>query len=878
MPSVTRQPVSQSVLVGETASFSVTIAGTPASQLQWQKRSFVAAAFGFVAWTNIDGATGATYTTPPVALADTATQYRAWATNAVGNVASDIAMLTVVERFLPPVIVAQPGNLNVVVGGTAVFAATVSGPGPLSYQWRRNGVNLTGANSAILTISNVTALNDGRYDLLVTNSAGSVTTEPGLLQVTLGTPVPLAPAIAAPPASIAVAEGNAANFAVAVTGTGPYMYQWFKAGVTAPIANSDFPSFSIASVTAADAGAYSVRVSNNVGQVLSAAATLTVSPGTGVTVAPTITTAPVSLAVLPGGGATFAVAAAGTAPFTYQWRRNGADIAGATAAVLHIAAVTALDAGQYAIEVRNATGLASSTAVPLIVIGAPVITLQPAAAAATEGSAATFSVAANGDSLRYQWTRNQIAIAGATSASYTTPALTLADSGAVYGVIVYNGAGLVFSQSAVLTVSAAPTLPTFATQPSNQSVTAGTSASFTVAVNGLPTPTLQWQRSNDGGVTWADVVGATSATYTTAATAVGDNGAQLRALARNDAGAVPSTAAVLVVTPAPAAQLALVANSNANTLSIFRADAGTGALSAIGTTGAGAYPYAVAITPNGLFAYVTNLVGNNVSSYSIDANAGTVTMVGSSVSSVNPYGIAMDPLGRFVWAVNYSASTVSAYTINGTTGQLAAAGAPVATGTYPYAVAVHPSGNYAYVANEMGNSVSAYSVNSSTGQLTLLAGTIANSAFRPHGIAVDPSGRFVYAVESGGSGVAAFRINASTGVLTVVGYASTGSSPSSVVVHPNGQFVYVANQGSSSVSVFAINGSTGALTAVGSPIATGSSPTALAVNAAGSYLYVANSGGNSSSAFSINASTGALTSLGANVPTGSGPNGIATTP
>lgn len=548
-PTISAQPSGQTVQVGETASFTVATGGAPAPTLQWQKRSFLAAAFGFLAWTNIDGATGATYTTPPLTGADTATQYRVWASNALGAVASDVAMLTVVEQFAPPMIQSQPGNLNVTVGATAVFASTVSGAAPLSYQWRRNGSNLTGANSAILTLSNVSALNDGRYDLVVTNRAGSVTSEPAVLQVTLGTPIALAPTIAAPPASITVAAGNAANFAVAVNGTGPYSYLWMKNGVQAPIPNGDFPSFGIASVTAADAGTYSVRVTNSVGTVVSAAATLTVTTGVGGTVPPTLTTAPVGLAVLPGGGATFAVAVAGTAPFTYQWRRNGTDIAGATGAVLNIAAVNALDAGQYTIEVRNAVGVAASNAVPLIVIGAPVITQQPVAVSALEGSSATLGVAASGDGLMYQWTRNQVAIGGATGASYTTPALAMADNGALYGVVVYNGAGLLFSQNAMLTVTPS-TGPAFSTQPASQSVTAPATASFTVAAGGSPPPTLRWQLSTDAGNTWADIAGATFASYTTPATAAADSGRLYRAVATNTAGAVFSSAATLTVSAA----------------------------------------------------------------------------------------------------------------------------------------------------------------------------------------------------------------------------------------------------------------------------------------------------------------------------------------
>ena len=549
LPRFTSQPLGQVVAVGETASFTAGNVGAPVPSLQWQQRSIGAAAFGFTAWTNIDGATGATYTTPALTLANTATQYRVWASNALGSIASDSAMLTVVEQLAPPVIQSQPGNLNVTVGGAAVFAATVSGTTPLSYQWRRNGTNITGANSAILTLTNVSAPNDGRYDLVVTNRAGSVTSEPAVLVVTLGTPVALPPTIAAPPASIIVAEGNAANFAVAVTGTGPYTYLWMKNGVQAPIPNGDLPSFGIASVTAADEGTYTVRVTNNVGTVVSAAATLTVGPGSGTPLAPAFTTAPAGLAVLPGGGATFAVAVSGTAPFTYQWRRNGADIVGATGAVLHIAAVNALDAGQYAVEVRNAVGVASSGGVPLIVIGAPVIVQQPSAANAIEGNTVTMSVAASGDGLLYQWTRNQVAIAGATSASYATPALTMADDGAVYGVIVYNGAGLVFSKGAVLTVSPL-VAPNFSTQPTDQGVVEPAVATFNAVVGGSPAPTLQWQISIDGGSNWVDIAGATSGSYTTAATVAADSGKQYRLVATNSVGPVASAAVTLTVTAA----------------------------------------------------------------------------------------------------------------------------------------------------------------------------------------------------------------------------------------------------------------------------------------------------------------------------------------
>jgi hypothetical protein len=91
---------------------------------------------------------------------------------------------------------------------------------------------------------------------------------------------------------------------------------------------------------------------------------------------------------------------------------------------------------------------------------APTITIPPAGRTVTAGQTATFGVTASGTApLTYQWKRNGTAIAGATGASYTTPATTIADSGAVFTVTVANGAGSVTSVGAVLTVNPAPTPP-----------------------------------------------------------------------------------------------------------------------------------------------------------------------------------------------------------------------------------------------------------------------------------------------------------------------------------------------------------------------------------------------------------------------------------
>ena len=801
-PVVTQQPVSQIVRVGETATFAVRgpeqslsdrIAGLAPpveASIQWQRRPLVEAAFNSGSWTSIPGATGNYYTTPVTTANDTGTLYRALLTTAVGSTASSAALLTIVDELTAPQIVAQPASQNVVVGSTAVFVATVSGTPPFSYQWRRNGTNIAGANTPSLTLNSVTAANAGNYSLVVTNRAGTVTTEAATLVVTLGTPVDLPPQITAPPASLSVATGNAANFAVSVSGTGPYTYQWYRDG-QAIAASGNGPSYAIAVATATSGGQYAVRVTNGVASILSTAATLTVTAGpiSPVTAAPTIVTAPAGLAVAPGAGATFAVAVTGTAPFSYQWKRNGGNVDGASSAVLHIPSASGSDAGQYAVEVTNAAGTVSSAPVPLIVIGMPTITQQPNAQTVPEGGGATFSVVATGPSLLYQWTRNGGAIPGASAASYTTPALALADSGAVYGVVVYNGAGVAFSSPAVLTVTPAAAT---ATSP------------------------FAYVARNDGTLmTYAidAVTGALSSASNL------DLGASLRA-----------------VTVDPSGKF-VYATKNTGQIFAFTIDATTGALTAV--TGSpyatGSFAIAVAVEPSGKFVYVANYDSNNVSIFAINATTGALTPVGAAVpAGSSPDSVTIHPSGKFAYVANSVSGDVSAYTINASSGALTAmTGSPFAAGTDPNSVAVESSGRFAYVANRGSNDVSIFAIDTTTGALTPV-GARSAAGTSPQSVTVDPRGKFAYVANKGSANVSAYAIDAGTGSLTAVGAPMpAGVDPYSVSVDASGKFAYVANFGSANVSAYAINAISGALTALAnSPFAAGSQPISIALKGA----------------------------------------------
>ena len=204
------------------------------------------------------------------------------------------------------------------------------------------------------------------------------------------------------------------------------------------------------------------KISFSVLSALAAVAcTATVAPVNGpvAPIAPSIATQPTNQTVTAGQTATFTVMANGTAPLTYQWQKNGTNIAGVTSASYTTSATTTSDSGStFDVVVSNSAGTATSNPATLTVntaAVAPAITTQPANQTVTAGQTATFSVAASGTApLSYQWNKNGAPISGASSSSYTTPTTTTSDNGALFTVVLSNAIGSVTSNAATLNVNA----------------------------------------------------------------------------------------------------------------------------------------------------------------------------------------------------------------------------------------------------------------------------------------------------------------------------------------------------------------------------------------------------------------------------------------
>lgn len=240
-----------------------------------------------------------------------------------------------------------------------------------------------------------------------------------------------------------------------------------------------------------------------------------------------------------------------------------------------------------------------------------------------------------------------------------------------------------------------------------------------------------------------------------------------------------------------------------------------------GTALAAAGPVAVAVTPDAKFLYVANQFDATVTEYKVDQNSGALTPVGAPYAvRTAPSALAIvlfpdtkNPTGEFLYVANTGSSNVSAFAIcdqatascnssnvnnpDGTLTEVPASGSlpgsPFPAGTDPISIAADPTGTFLYVVDKMSNQVSQYTISPGTGFLTALSSPAISTGLTPVWLAV----------------------RAGTSTVTATGGTRN--------------FVYVANIGSASISAYAFDSITGLLGVVGTPVTTQGRPLAIAV-------------------------------------------------
>jgi hypothetical protein len=272
--------------------------------------------------------------------------------------------------------------------------------------------------------------------------------------------------------------------------------------------------------------------------------------------APVVTLSPIDHTVKPGDTVSFTSTARGYPLPTVQWQRSSAggtfaNIVGATSTTYSFVAAVG-DAGYaYKANFHNSTGDAAATAT-LTVQEAPTIT-SAASTTFVEGTNSSFTV-----------TTTALPIATITATGMPSW-LTVTDHGngtaTVSGTAPFGSAGAVISipltasnavdpvatQTLAITVDLAPTI---VTNPASTTVVPGATVNLSASAGGYPTPTVQWQRSTDGGVNFTNLPGKTALILSLTAV-LGDSGDQYRAVFTNEVASTPTSAATVRVGTAP---------------------------------------------------------------------------------------------------------------------------------------------------------------------------------------------------------------------------------------------------------------------------------------------------------------------------------------
>ena len=376
-PTVATQPQSQSRIVGGTASFSVTASGTAPLAYQW-----------YFNGNPIPSQISSTLTLLNVQLSD-AGEYSVAVANEYGSTSSLPATLTVYDL---PRIAAQPPSTNVVLSQSASFNVLAGGFPPPIYQWRLNGVNLTGETNASLRISQVQLAGGGAYSVIVANAFGVTISQPAQLLVQATSTQPgdnFVDGLSISGSSGFISGSNASatretgepNKAGKIGGKSVW-YRWRAPSdgiITFTTRGSTFDTLLGAYLGTTVSNLNLVVSDEDAGGALTSEIKFNATSGVEYNVAvdgyagaggyfllswnleptsalvPTISQQPRSLAVLPSSDASFSVTASGGA-LTYQWLKNDHEILGETGPSLFIPKVDITNLGSYTVRISNAFG------------------------------------------------------------------------------------------------------------------------------------------------------------------------------------------------------------------------------------------------------------------------------------------------------------------------------------------------------------------------------------------------------------------------------------------------------------------------------------------------------------------------------------------
>jgi alpha-tubulin suppressor-like RCC1 family protein len=550
-PDITQPPQSQTVVQGTNVTFTVVATGQTPFTYQWWRNGAALSNGG-----RVSGAQAAQLNITGVLAAD-AGSYTVTVYDRQGDpTTSSPATLTV---LVPPSISQQPQSRTNLAGTNITFTATATGIPAPALRWLFNGAPLadagrvSGAATGTLSISNLQPADAGNYQLVATNSVGSVTSAVAQLVVWVPPTFSLQPE----GRTYTYFVGNDVTFTSHADGIPAVSYQWFRDGNAltdgGQISGAQAPSLTLGAVQTNNEGAYWVVAANAAGAITSAVAVLDVL------VPVSIVQHPQPTNVVVGGTALFSVVGAGDPPLTYRWAKNGSPLdeggrfSGVFTPVLTISNVQPSDSGPYSVEVFGVGSEVSANAM-LAVLIPPAFTNAPLSTNVAVGNNFTLTATATGTApVGYQWFFNDAPLAddarisGAQTTVLAVSAAETNDSG-VYWLVASNVAGVTTSTVASVSVGFPPVI---ALNPVSQTNGTGSTAQFLASATGTEPLGYRWFLGTTALSDDTRRSGTTTTNLSITSLVTGDSG-NYTLVVTNASGSATSAVAVLTVLVPPA--------------------------------------------------------------------------------------------------------------------------------------------------------------------------------------------------------------------------------------------------------------------------------------------------------------------------------------
>jgi len=415
-PEIVVQPISQTRCPGDTVSFSVSALGTALSY-QWYKNGVL-----------MSGKTQPNLSLNSLTSGDSG-DYTCKVSTSCGNIISDVAELKVNQLGIQT----HPESEITCANDNVTFSVLATGYN-ITYQWKKDGSEILGETSNEITLFSVSEDDEGIYTCEIQNECSLITSNEATL--TLNTPE-----IITQPLTLVKCPGTSAQFKVIAEGSG-LAYQWYKNEVQ--IVNATNSTYNIGAVSDLYTGQYFCIVSNLCGIVYSDTVSL-------INNFPVITIDPISQSACLGDNLSFVVGATAETALSYQWLKDGIDIAGQSNDVLEFSSVLDGDEGEYVCEVSNSCGVVSSIEVQLS-INNIVFNSQPLSQNVCDGDNVLLNVDVSGSGLSYQWQYNGLPLSGENTNTLSLSSVDITNTG-IYSCEMSNICGIENSNNAVINIS-----------------------------------------------------------------------------------------------------------------------------------------------------------------------------------------------------------------------------------------------------------------------------------------------------------------------------------------------------------------------------------------------------------------------------------------